>query len=131
MDLPQLLGPYYEACPTSSASCLRVWSVRISAGKLFVGLGSWASPAAPGYIAVLDLSSTKLQTIIEIGRRFPHEIAVDGENGFVYSAAIDLIDPTAELEALTAAFGLSKEEASEVLYTVFNSAEWVLGECQG
>jgi hypothetical protein len=36
-----------------------------------------------------------------------------------------------ELEALTAAFGLSKEEASEVLYTVFNSAEWVLGECQG
>jgi len=98
---------------------------------LFVGLGSWASPAAPGYIAVLDLSSTKLQTIIEIGRRFPHEIAVDGENGFVYSAAIDLIDPTAELEALTAAFGLSKEEASEVLYTVFNSAEWVLGECQG
>ena len=94
MDLPQLLGPYYEACPTSSASCLRVWSVRISAGKLFVGLGSWASPAAPGYIAVLDLSSTKLQTIIEIGRRFPHEIAVDGENGFVYSAAIDLIDPT-------------------------------------
>ena len=94
MDLPQLLGPYYEACPTSNASCLRVWSVRISAGKLFVGLGSWASPAAPGYIAVLDLSSTKLQTIIEIGRRFPHEIAVDGENGFVYSAAIDLIDPT-------------------------------------
>ena len=93
MDLPQLLGPYYEPCPTSNASCLRVWSVRISAGQLFVGLGSWASPAAPGYIAVLDLRSTKLQTIIEIGRRFPHEIAVDGAHGFVYSAAIDLIDP--------------------------------------
>jgi DNA-binding beta-propeller fold protein YncE len=96
LDLRQLLGPhYYEPCPTSNVSCLRVWSVRISGGQLFVGMGSWASPAAPGYIAVLDLnvrSNTRLRTVIEIGRRFPHEIAVDAANGFVYSAAIDLID---------------------------------------
>ena len=32
-------------------------------------------------------------TVIEIGRRFPHEIAVDAANGLVYSAAIDQMDP--------------------------------------
>jgi len=35
----------------------------------------------------------RLRTVIEIGKRFPHEIAIDPSNGFVYSAAIDLIDP--------------------------------------
>jgi hypothetical protein len=125
--LEDLLGPYYRN--VSDPSMMRVWSVRAAmtmsknhTGQLFVGLGSYASPAAPGYIAVLDLEEwdrpcdaestaatyrkqyhprkkqlamplPRLRTVIEIGRRFPHEITVDSVNGLVYSAAIDLIDP--------------------------------------
>jgi hypothetical protein len=39
------------------------------------------------------MPAPQLQTVIEIGRRFAHEITVDPVNGYVYSAAIDLIDP--------------------------------------
>ena len=58
--LEELLGPYFANM--TEPSMMRVWSVRAvqtmskdHTGELFVGIGSFASPAQPAYIAVLGL----------------------------------------------------------------------------
>lgn len=98
------LAPQYTGDP----KMIDVWSIRIANGLAYVGVSSAAKPqAVDAHIAVVELmpplmgdaadnamtNACVLKTIVPIGKRYPHEIAVDSTRNLIYSCAVDSTDP--------------------------------------
>eukprot|EP00041_Stephanoeca_diplocostata_P029297 m.862062 g.862062 ORF g.862062 m.862062 type:complete len:439 (+) comp23534_c0_seq31:269-1585(+) len=103
------LAPQYTGDP----SMMDVWSIRIANGLAYIGVSSAAKPqAVDAHIAVVEVlhsaartmtDACVLKTIVPIGKRYPHEIAIDAARDLIYSCAVDSTDPGVEpgIAALT------------------------------